>query len=83
MKTVHLINNVVAEIIPDYAQPVEKWYGAEFAAFCRSDAPDDVEQGWVYDPESGIYSTPPEPEPPEPPEDDETTKALKILLGVE
>ena len=71
MKTVKLKGNIVAEIIPEYALPVEKWYGGEFAAQCV-EAPDEVDQRWVYDPETGEFSEPAEPEPiPEPePEDD-------------
>ena len=67
MKTVRLKNNIVAEIIPDYALPVADWYGEAFAAQCL-EAPDEVEQHWCYDPESGAFSAPePEPEPePEP-----------------
>ena len=53
MKTVRLKDNIVAEIIPEYALPVEKWYGAEFAAQCM-EAPDEVEQRWVY--ENGVFS---------------------------
>ena len=98
MKTVRLKNNIVFEIIPEYALPVEKWYGSEFAAECV-DAPDNVEQHWVYDPETGTFSAPPEPEPePEPVEpiptieervttleesNAEMTEALEmILMGV-
>ena len=55
MKTVLLKENVVYEIIPDYALPVEKWYGFEFATQCIN-APDEVEQNWVYDPETGRFS---------------------------
>ena len=61
MKTVRLKNNVVAEIIPEYALPVEKWYGATFASQCV-EAPDEVGQRWVFDPETGLFSAP-EPEP--------------------
>lgn len=57
MKTVKLIGNVVQEIIPDYALPVEKWYGEAFAAQCV-EAPDEVEQGWVYDAENGTFAPP-------------------------
>ncbi|WP_312281459.1 hypothetical protein, partial [Oscillibacter sp.] len=46
MKTVFVRNSTVIEIIPNYALPVEKWYGAEFAAQCV-EAPDEVEQGWT------------------------------------
>lgn len=47
MKTVRLQNNVVVEVIPDYALPVAQWYGEAFAAQCV-EVPDDVAQGWVY-----------------------------------
>lgn len=79
MKTVLLKENKVREIIPDYAHPVEKWYGATFAAECM-EAPDDVEHGWVYDPETMTFSAPtkiPEPEP-----EPTTEKILDTLLGV-
>lgn len=46
MKTVRLDNGAVAEVIPPYATPVEKWYGAAFAALC-AEAPDEVEQNWL------------------------------------
>lgn len=54
MKTVRLIGSKVVEIIPNYATPVEKWYGAVFAASCRDDAPDEVAQGWTYS--DGVWS---------------------------
>ena len=62
MKTVRLKENKVQEIIPDYALPAEKWYGAAFAAECV-EAPDEVEQGWVYDPVSMLFSPAPDHEP--------------------
>ena len=68
MKTVRLKNNIVFEIIPEYALPVEKWYGAEFATECV-EAPDEVEQHWVYNPETSTFSPPPEPPEPEEPEE--------------
>lgn len=76
MKTVRLKENIVVEIIPEYALPVEKWYGAEFASKCV-EAPDDVEQGWFYDGNSFSKSTTePEPEPePEP-----TTEEITLDL---
>ena len=46
MKIVRLDNGTVAEIIPQYATPVEKWYGAAFAAVC-AEAPDEVELNWL------------------------------------
>ena len=57
MKTVRLKNNVVVEIIPEYALPVEKWYGAVFAAQCM-EAPGEVDQNWTYDPETGTWADP-------------------------
>ena len=57
MKTVRLKDNIVAEIIPEYALPVEKWYGADFAAQCV-EAPDEVDQLWVYDPAAGAFYAP-------------------------
>lgn len=66
MKTVRLENNIVVEVIPSYALPVKKWYGPEFAAQCK-EAPDNVEQNWMYNAETGEWSEPvpyePEPEP--------------------
>ena len=69
MKTVSVVDRVVVEIIPEYALPVAKWYGPVFARSCM-EAPDDVEQGWVYDPATGSFSPPgPEPEPEPTPEE--------------
>lgn len=63
MKTVRLKNNVVVEIIPEYALPVEKWYGHAFAEQCV-EAPNEVEQHWIYNPEIKTWMEPePEPEP--------------------
>ncbi len=57
MKTVRLENNVVTEIIPEYALPVNKWYGAEFASKCV-EAPDGIAQGWKYNAEAKTFSDP-------------------------
>jgi hypothetical protein len=57
MKTVRLKNNIVLEIIPEYALPVADWYGEDFASHCVG-APDDVEQHWVYNPDNGTFSAP-------------------------
>ena len=62
MKIVRLEENKVREIIPDYALPVETWYGPAFATECM-EAPDDVEQGWVYDPVSMLFSPAPKHDP--------------------
>lgn len=55
MKIVRLENNTVREIIPGYAQPVEQWYGITFASQCV-EAPDEVDQHWVYDPATQTFS---------------------------
>ncbi len=63
MKVVRIENNRVAEVIPEYALPVAKWYGEEFAKSCV-DAPDEVDQRWVYDPVTSTFSAPSnEPKP--------------------
>lgn len=79
---VRVENRVVMEIIPEYALPVEKWYGADFAKECV-EAPDEVEQGWLYDAESGTFSKPSDDEPSTPTSDEPTTEEiLDVLLGV-
>lgn len=75
MKTVRLSDNVVVEIIPDYALPVDQWYGEDFAAQCV-EALDNVEQSWVYDKASGQFTPPAPPEPPAP--DDLTMTQLAV-----
>lgn len=63
MKWVRLEDkNVVREIIPTEATSpnIAHWYGEAFAAECV-EAPDEVEQGWVFDGET--FSPPAEPEP--------------------
>lgn len=62
MKTVRIENGIVKEIIPDYATPVSNWYGNDFAMSCV-DAPDEVEQNWVYDQDNGTFSAPEIKEP--------------------
>lgn len=54
---VRIKDGVVREIIPDYAQPVEKWYGPDFALQCV-EAPAEVRPGWLYD---GNVFTEPQP----------------------
>ena len=80
MKTVRIVNGAARETIPDYALPVEKFYSAAFCAQCV-EAPDEVEQHWTYDPDSGTFSPPAEPEPSEPSEPTHT-EVLNTLLGV-
>lgn len=65
MKVARIENNVVVEIIPTYALPVEKWYGTQFAALCK-EVPDDVEPNYVYDPETDSYKPPVVEDPPAP-----------------
>lgn len=55
MKIVRIINNIVVEIIPDAATPVEKWYNGDFARQCI-EAPDEVQQGWYYDFEKKVFT---------------------------
>lgn len=63
MKTVRIVNGVVAEVIPAEANPVADWYGEDFAAQCV-EAPDKVDQRWRYNPETKSFSPPaPDPEP--------------------
>ena len=64
MKTVYInTNNTVIEIIPHEATipSVAHWYNEEFASHCV-EAPDDVAQRWVYDPDTKTFSPPPDPE---------------------
>ena len=75
---VRLENNVVVESIPDYALPVEKWYGADFAAQCV-EAPDEVEQGWVYDADTDTFA-PPGPEPVQEPTTEDRVQTLEAQL---
>ena len=57
MKTVRIVNGIVAEIIPSEASPVADWYGESFAAQCV-EAPDEVDQNWTQDPETGAFYPP-------------------------
>lgn len=77
MKVCRLENNVVVEIIPAYALPVEKWYGPAFAASCV-EAPDDVAQHWTYNPKTGTWAEPqPDPDLEPTPTTDERVAALE------
>ena len=66
MKVARIENNVVVEIIPEYALPVEKWYGTQFALSCK-EVPDNVEPNYVYDPKTDSYQPPVIEDPPAPP----------------
>lgn len=81
--------STVAEIIPDEnpifpGVPIEQRYAPDFVAKLLH-FPDEteVEQNWVYDPETQTFAEPPEPEPspepePEPEPDLESIKAERI-----
>lgn len=65
---IYLSNNTVTEIIPDKhpafpGVPIERRYSPEFVRRLMH-VPDDTEvrQNWVYDPETGSFAPPPEPE---------------------
>ena len=61
MKYVRLNNdNMVVEIIPNYALPIEKWYGEEFAKKCV-EAPDDISYDMVYNVQTKTFTKRPEP----------------------
>lgn len=83
MKTVRVDNGAVAEIIPQYATPVEQWYGAAFAALC-TEAPDEVEQNWTRNAD-GTWLAPAEPEPVPAEPEEPTTEAdmLETILDHE
>lgn len=76
MKIVRLRNRIVVEIIPSYALPVKDWYGAEFALQCI-EAPNEVEQGWIYDERTKTFSEP-TPTPTPQPTSEEDTNAMLI-----
>jgi hypothetical protein len=65
MKIARIENNVVVEIIPEYALPVEKWYGTQFASLCK-EVPDNVEPNYIYNPETDSYQPPVIKDPPAP-----------------
>ena len=86
MKVVRIEGNTVVEVIPDYALPVEYWYGDVFASACYI-APDNIDVGWVYDAETGGFSEPSAQEiicaPEETEAEPTTAELLNILMGVE
>lgn len=63
MKFVRIENGVVQEVIPEEANPIEFWYNAAFAEQCVK-APEEVEQNWIYNLQTGTFS-PPKQENPE------------------
>ncbi len=57
MKNVRIVNNIVAEILPEEANPVKEWYNEQFAKECV-EAPDEVEQNWYYDAKNNKFYNP-------------------------
>lgn len=55
MKYVRIENGKVVEIIPEYALPIEKWYGTKFSSQCV-EASDDVKLGYFYNEETEKFS---------------------------
>ena len=81
-----VINNIVWEIIPDEIakgglDAIREIYGETFAAECR-EAPDHVGQRWVYNPETGEFSPPPETEVSIPSAIEDTHEMLRVALDV-
>ena len=81
--------NTVTEIIPDEnpifpGVPIEQRYAPDFVEkLLHVSDETEVEQNWVYDPETQTFAEPPEPEPspepePEPEPDLESIKAERI-----
>ena len=68
MQVVRLQNGVVKEALPvsSLADAIKYYGNGQENNFTRSCAvvPDEVQQGWIHDPESGEFSPPPEPGPP-------------------
>ena len=79
MKLVRLEKNVVKEILPHdtYAKGAEYWYGNQFAEYCV-EAPNEVEQGMVYDENTGNFTFP--TLPPLQPTTEERIKALEAAI---
>ena len=69
MKIVRLEQNIVREIIPEDVRPLDVYYPPDFCEQCV-EAPDEVEQHWVYDPDANTFAPPPEPETPHEPAPD-------------
>ena len=83
MKIVKMNGNRVQEVIPDYALPVEKFYGSAFASECR-EAPDEVDQRWILN-EDGSWTDPetlPPPVPDEPESSDLETRMTEVETDV-
>ena len=79
--------NAVLEIIPDYdlvfpGVPIEDRYPPDFVNALLH-VPDDSEiyPNWVYDPNTGAFSEPPDPEPAEPEEPEPAPPSLEERLA--
>jgi len=72
MKYIYLENFITLEIIPEFNPsfpdiPITDRYSPEFMSHCVAVSDDTiVQEGWIYDVDTGTFSEPPEPIPPEP-----------------
>lgn len=70
---IYIKNNIATEFIPEEDEnfpgiPIEARYAAEFVtSLIHVEDGTEVQQNWIYDPETETFSAPPKPEPkPEP-----------------
>ena len=81
---IHLENNIVWEFVPEEnpelpGVPLGERYPAEFiASLVFVEDTEGIEYGYIYDPETGTFSAPPEPEIPEEPEPVEPETELTV-----
>jgi len=72
MTYVHIMDNRVRELIPEKhpdfpGVPIKDRYTAEFLSQCvKVKDAEGIEQGMLYNPETGEFSAPPPPPEPEP-----------------
>lgn len=72
---IYLKDNIVWEFVPEEnpdlpGVPLEQRYPAEFiASLVYVEGTEGIGYGYIYDPETGEFSAPPEPEIPEEPEE--------------
>ncbi len=84
MKIVYLNDdNSVREILPEatYEKGPAFWYGNEFSSHCVQ-APNDVEQGMIYDPNTESFSVASEPTDPEPTAEDQMRADIDFCLAM-
>ena len=77
---IYIKNNIATEVIPEEDEnfpgiPIEARYTAEFvASLLHVEDGTEVQQNWIYDPETETFSAPPKPEPKPEPEMISTTE---------